>query len=76
MLLHENLMIFYCPLDGEHPNLPPFLSFLKVEFPYIDGMEEVVGSNPICSIAQKPVNMRLLSFFFVAKSTVFVDRAW
>ena len=22
MLLHEYLMIFYCPLDGEHTKLP------------------------------------------------------
>jgi hypothetical protein len=49
---------------GKSRKLPPFLSFLKVEIPYKDGMEEVVGSNPICSIAQKLVNMRLLSFFF------------
>ncbi len=26
MLLHENLMIFYCPLDGEHTRLAqPFI---------------------------------------------------
>ena len=28
MLLHEYLMIFYCPLDGEHTNAYRSLSFV------------------------------------------------
>ena len=43
---------------GKSRKLPPFLSFLKVEIPYKDGMEEVVGSNPICSTkANEPCKM-------------------